>query len=375
MKVLFIHNTISEYRIPFFIGLSNKINVDYLITRPNLGMKIYGNEIDENEIKNLNIDYLNSGIRRYLNLFRIVKRREYDFIVLPPLDSCIDLIDACIALFISKIKKRKILYFGEKWESPKRKQPLLKRIKNLIQKYAFKLVLRDIDMCIVSGTKSKKYFEECGLKSSKISIAIDASGVNKKLISCNIREKYNIPHNAIVILYYGRIIKRKGLDLLIKAIHNNNNNNIYLLVCGDGPFKDECEKIVNKFNVKNILWEGYVNPRDKYTFFSQCDIFVLPSYFYKGIPEAWGLTVNEALQCGKPVITTNAVGSSFDLINDRNGIVVEENSIQELSYAINELTSNYKFKEMKNECKKVYKSYDYENMINSFILAINKIFI
>ena len=40
MSVLFIHNTIPEYRIPFFIGLKKKINVDYLFTNINLNYKL-----------------------------------------------------------------------------------------------------------------------------------------------------------------------------------------------------------------------------------------------------------------------------------------------------------------------------------------------
>jgi glycosyltransferase involved in cell wall biosynthesis len=51
-------------------------------------------------------------------------------------------------------------------------------------------------------------------------------------------------------------------------------------------------------------------------------------YYY----EAWGLVLNEAMQFGKPVITTDAVGSAPDLI--KNGSIVKNNDVESLYQAI-----------------------------------------
>lgn len=374
MNVLFIHNTIAEYRIPFFRGLNSRLNIDYLFTKLELGKQIYGTEIEKNILDELNIKTMSKGIRKYLDLLKYVGSNKYEFIVIPPLDSFVDFIDVNVILFQAKRKGKKLLYFGEKWEAPRERQPILKRVKNFIQKCAFVVILKRIDMCIAAGSKSKEYFESCGINRNKISVAIDASGVINKEIIYNIRERHNITDDAKIILYYGRIIERKGLEILIKAwMKSSVGKNTYMLVCGDGPFKSECESLVKESKIKNIFFEGYVNPNNKYTFFSQCNIFVLPSYFYKGIPEAWGLTVNEALQCGKPVIVTNAVGAAYDLVSEKNGKIIRENNIEDLVDAIDELLSNNKYENMKKECEKTYENFNYNNMINGFIEAIKKI--
>lgn len=374
MKVLFVHNTIADYRIPFFCKLNEQIPVEYLFTRIELSQNIYGNQLNYGKISNLNYSYLPNGKERYSKIRYYFKNNTYDVVILPPMDSLKDYIDAMIIFFYAKKKKCKIIYFGEKWEAPKEKQPLKKQFKNMIQRMAFKIILKNINMCIVSGSKSKEYFKSIGIKENRISLAIDASGMEIKENTIDIRKENNIEKSKKIILYYGRIIKRKGLEILLKSYENIQalNENVCLIICGTGEYKDKCEEIAKKLKLKNVFFKGYVEPEDRYTYFSQCDIFVLPSYFYEGTPEAWGLTVNEALQCGKPVIATEAVGAAYDLINGKNGRMIKENNVFEMTNAINYLLSIENLHELKKECEKTYKQYSYDNMVQSFISAIIK---
>lgn len=373
MSVLFIHNTIPEYRIPFFIGLKKKINVDYLFTNINLSREIYG--IEDEDIKKLTYEYLPRNFKRITKLVRIIIQKNYESIILPPMDSIVDFLDCFIILIVGKIRKNKLLYFGEKWEAPREFQSTKKKLKNWLQRLAFKVILKRIDMCIVSGYKSYEYFENLGIHSECLCIARDSSGVNKIKNCIDIRKEKNINDNSKIILYYGRIIKRKGLEVLINAYKTlqMKYKNIYLIICGEGEYKEECIKLAKILNIKNIFFEGYINPKYKYVYFSQCDLFVLPSYFYNGIPEAWGLTVNEALQCGKPVIATDAVGAAYDLLNGKNGRMIRQNCSKELENALEDFLFRKMEKNVKEECINQYKKSNYENMITGFINALEKI--
>lgn len=71
---------------------------------------------------------------------------------------------------------------------------------------------------------------------------------------------------------------------------------------------------------------------------------MLPSIINNGTIEAWGLTVNEALECGTPVITTNAVGSAYDLIDESNGLIVKNNDVEDLRRALNHILVNSNLK-------------------------------
>ncbi|KJZ83636.1 hypothetical protein ClosIBUN13A_CONTIG174g02708 [Clostridium sp. IBUN13A] len=374
MKLLFVHNTLPEYRIPFFYGLSKNIDVSFIFSDISLNKKIYGNEISHSKINEIEFNFLPEDNKRYKKIIKLVNMSEYTHIILPPMDTLRDFLDALFIFIIAKYKRIKLIYFGEKWEAPKEFQPIKKRIKNYIQRSAFKSILRNIDMCIVSGKKSKDYFRSIGIKEKKLHVAIDSSGVDLNISKVNIRKERNISDDAKVILYYGRIIERKGLDVLIRSYYKlvEKYNNVYLIVCGDGDFKDKCRDLVESLKLKNVIFEGYIDPKYKYRYFSACDIFVLPSHFYNGISEAWGLTVNEALQCGKPVIATEAVGSAYDLLNGKNGQLVKQNDEMALFDALDRFLFNVEKDDIRNECVRVYEKYNYENMINSFVMAINQ---
>lgn len=375
MKVLFIHNTIAHYRIPFFCGLNNKLSIDFLFTRENLSKQIYGNDLDYKKIEDINYSFLPSGIKRYKKIKEIVESEEYNKIIIPPIDTFKDYIDCLLIYFFSKRKNKKLFYFGEKWEAPISKQPKKKYFKNRLQALAIKSILKNIDLCIVSGSKSQEYFINLGLNKENIRIAVDASEVEKNDNYLDIRLNKSLNNDTKIILYYGRIIERKGLDKLIKAYKNicYKYKNIALIICGDGKeFKEKCINLAKDLNVKNIFFEGYVDPKNRYDYFYQSDIFVLPSYFYNGISEAWGLTVNESIQCMTPVIATEAVGAAYDLLDGNNGIMISENNIRELEEVLEEFLYKKDVDEIKRACIKTYEKYNYKNMINSFIQYLSE---
>ncbi|EHK2442086.1 glycosyltransferase family 4 protein [Clostridium perfringens] len=372
MNVLFFHNTSPEYRIPLFEELSKRINVKFVFTRLEVNKKIYGNDVNSEKLSNINYISPKSGLSKYKEFYNEIRNHNVAVIVLPPLDSLGEYIEALYIFFISKAYKKKIIYFWEKWEAPKNKTPYLKRIKNFIQRIMCKPILKNIDYCVASGSRSYNYFLKLGISSKKLVICNDCSVVEKSLDDFNIREKYNIEKNKIIILYYGRIIKRKGLDKLINAHSNlSKEKELCLLIAGDGDFKSECEDLVKNLKLNNVIFTGSVHPKDRSIYFSQCDIFVLPSYFEKGVVEAWGLTVNEAMQFSKPVISTTAVGAAYDLIDGKNGIMVEENNVYKLEKAIKKVIDNEYSKKIKNNGNEIIGLYTYENMANQFIKAIN----
>ena len=100
MKVLFIHNTMPDYRIPFFKKLSEKIDVEYVFTNINLNKKIYNNDINYSSVQNLSIKYLSQGRKHYKELINILKEDNYDYVIIPPMDSLNEYLDAVIS-FIS----------------------------------------------------------------------------------------------------------------------------------------------------------------------------------------------------------------------------------------------------------------------------------
>ena len=119
-------------------------------------------------------------------------------------------------------------------------------------------------------------------------------------------------------MYMSRIIPRKGLDVLIKAFSllRRKRSDVSLLIGGDGPFRQYCEKLLKSMKIPDVSFAGSITPQSVIDIYQQADVFVLPSYLKGNQYEAWGLVINEAMSMSLPIITTTAVGAAYDLVVD-----------------------------------------------------------
>lgn len=372
MRILFIHNTLPAYRLVFFENLAKLDDIHFVFTEINKSKEIYGTNINFGEIDKKNITLLSKNNVKNIGMLRKLLTKEIDVVVIPPLDNFRAILYAIFVLLFSKTNRIKTTYFWEKWEAPKQNQPLKKRFKNNIQRLVCWPILIQIDHFIASGTKSKEYFESYGISSDKIDIAYDASELDIGETKYNIREKLKISDEKKIILYYGRLISRKGIKILLRALSRINNNDYFLVVCGDGPERKSAEELAKDLGLKNYSFLGAIHPEDSYIFFSQTNLFILPSFFENGISEAWGLTINEAIQFGKPVISTTAVGSAYDLIiNNSNGFQVEQNNVEELKLAIQSYLDDPN--RFDNKSYRIFEKINYANMAEQFRIIFEKV--
>lgn len=336
MTTLFMHNTITNYRLPLFQLLATDSSISFVFTDMLEAKSVYGFEIDSDVLPAERITILDteSLCNAKKQLRHLLSISHYDNILIPAPDNFRALqLASCV--ISNCAPKTKILLFWEKWIAPIKSQPIKKRIKNQLQIVMCKHLLSKVDLFIASGSKTKNFFEKSlHIPTSKIRVIFDASQVNKMLKATeasSIRKRYGIMKNEILFLYFGRLIERKGILKLIKALSKLSKYKFKLLVCGDGPVLKEAQELSEKLLSGRVIFTGAISPIERVSYFSEADLFVLPSYFQGGIVEAWGLSVNEALECGTPVLATTAVGAAFDLIIDgTNGYIAQENSVEKL---------------------------------------------
>lgn len=130
----------------------------------------------------------------------------------------------------------------------------------------------------------------------------------------------------------------KGMDVLIKAFKENEDilNSVELYIGGDGPEKNNLQKLINKYRLeKNIYLLGELNRNEVEYNMKNCDVFILASRI-----ETFGVVFIEAMSQGKPVIGTKT-GGPDTFINDKTGIVVEIDNVNELAKAIKDIYINY----------------------------------
>lgn len=374
LNILFFHNTLPEYRIGWFEALSERVNVEFVFTNEKQNEKDYGFEIEYERAKKLKCTFLSGGKQGIRELKQIIENVEkYDFVELPPIDSIREVIYSAYIIYKCRKKNVKTGYFWEKWDAPIEKQPVMRRIKNLVLRIIPGVIYKQVDVIFSTGKKNREYFISNGVNKNKIVWIPDVSETPECEYS-DLREKYTIPSESKIILYLGRVLQQKGVQNLIEAyalLCSDVKDSSYLLIAGDGENLANCKKLAEKLKIKNIKFVGSVRPSIRGSYFSQCDIFVYPVTYFKGRVDVWGLTINEAIQHGKIVIATEAVGSAYELIeNGVNGYRIEPDNIEQLKDALMMSLDSKMEEKARSKDKDLRKQFNFEMMAELYINAI-----
>lgn len=192
--------------------------------------------------------------------------------------------------------------------------------------------------------------------------------INTKVIYNGINF-YQIEHTLndrkITILTVATLIKRKNIDLVIRAIKEINTNyaNIKLVVVGQGIEEKNLKNIAKELEIENkVDFVGQVDNKKVYQLMQQSKIFLLPS-----VNEGFGIVYAEAMNNGCFTIGTENEGIDGFIINGYNGFLVkpELNSIVEkLNYI---LKNEKKLSNIIQQGKEDSKKLTWENNAKSYI--------
>lgn len=169
-----------------------------------------------------------------------------------------------------------------------------------------------------------------------INSIIDAS--EKKV--CDYRKEYNIPNDATVITFTGRLLKIKGVYELLDAFNQIDRDDLYLFYAGDGPEIDELRSKAGD----RVVFLGQIDFDHVVSLLDASDIYCLPS-----VSEGMSTSVLEAIATNTFVITTYN-GGARELITDGDyGIITRGNTVAETKAAIEKaLDKEYRQKACEN---------------------------
>jgi glycosyltransferase involved in cell wall biosynthesis len=128
----------------------------------------------------------------------------------------------------------------------------------------------------------------------------------------------------------GQLIRRKGIDLLVKACSTLPTAGWRLDIYGDGPERQALEQVVRESKLSDrIVFHGVIPSEQVRTVLAEADCAVLPSRF-----DGWGMLVNESLAVGTPVICTAACGAAAIVTDEQSGFVVPSGRAPALAAAV-----------------------------------------
>jgi teichuronic acid biosynthesis glycosyltransferase TuaC len=140
------------------------------------------------------------------------------------------------------------------------------------------------------------------------------------------RRRLGIPEEGRMVLGVGFLIKRKGYDLITRAVGELRRKGMtdlfaaYVGGPGDEPAgKDEIDALIERYDLHgHVLLPGRADHEELLYWYNAADVFCLASE-----KEGWANVILEALACGTPVVGTNVWGTPEVIRTPDVGILVE----------------------------------------------------
>jgi glycogen(starch) synthase len=135
-----------------------------------------------------------------------------------------------------------------------------------------------------------------------------------------------------IILFIGRLVREKGVQVLLEAVSHLISKNIKckLIIAGRGPFEDNLKQTATSLGIyPNVYFTGYIDDQTRNRLYSISDTAVFPSFY-----EPFGIVALEGMAAGTPVITTDAGGLNEIIESGVDGIKVPVGDVQALAHAI-----------------------------------------
>lgn len=186
-------------------------------------------------------------------------------------------------------------------------------------------------------TEADKYLIHYGAKKDKILHYPYGNYFAKEIIDrplsneekLVIRKKWNLPEGPLFV-NASQFIERKNNMELISIFKDRKES---LLLIGSGKEKSKYEEYIKENDIKNIHIMDFQKKNDLFEILKSCDYFITLS-----AEDIFGHTTLEAMANGLPVISSNRVVSSLDIIKDgENGFLVDITNRDSIISAINKV--------------------------------------
>ena len=318
VKVAVLTNWIPSYRRPVFEILlkDSSLELKLFVSSPldrsdvqavntlpiryskgiNLPYKTYHNDTKAHQFQNL---YIPFGLPPDLLFFRpdLIISGEFG-------------LRSLVAMMVARLRGIPFVLWSEEIaESAKGISKMQRILRNILIPRA--------TACLAWGTPAINYLKSFHVPDNKIFYCAQAvdnqywmdkvSGYNKP----DLKAKHRFLGK--VFLSVGRLVERKGLDILLNAwgalpdmVKAKNS----LVIVGAGEEEQKLRQLASDNGIHNVYFVGYKTAEELPEYYAASDVLVFPS-----LGDVWGLVVNEAMACGLPVLASKYAGASQELID------------------------------------------------------------
>jgi phosphatidylinositol alpha-1,6-mannosyltransferase len=281
---------------------------------------------------------LPSSLARYLQISRYVdtRCRRYDIRQI----HCAKVIpEGLIALFVKLVKQIPYLIYAHGEE-----------IQTGITSRKFRWLIPKVygaaSVIIANSQNTHSLLHDIGVNLAKVHIihpGVNSHAFHKGQRSAQIiRDRYDLG-DASVLLSVGRLQRRKGHDMVIKALPlvRSQFPGVKYLIVGSGEEFVPLQTLANKIGVTDsVIFVGRVTDEELPGYYASCDVFIMPNREINGDIEGFGIVYLEANAAGKPVIGGKSGGTRDAIIDGITGVLIDGKSLEQIASAVISLLSN-----------------------------------
>lgn len=191
-------------------------------------------------------------------------------------------------------------------------------------------LLRHSAACLYIGQRNREFYLAHGVTAERL-FHVPYSVDNERFARAtrdhlpqrdDLCRTYGLSTELPVFLFCGKLIPiKRPMHLLEAYLAADLKDRAQLLFVGEGALRLEVEARARQASAGNVHFLGFLNQSHMPLAYVLGELLCLISE-----TETWGLVVNEAMACGRPVIVTNTVGCGPDLVGPENGWVIGLNN-------------------------------------------------
>lgn len=354
MKILFITNVPSPYRVDFFNELGQLAELTVC----------YERESASDRAKNwkgsqaLHFQEVFSGNQTIgtdrsigFGLIKEVRKRSFDFLIISGYAS------PAVIMLIVYCKLNKVPYCIESDGGFNKKD---KKFLYMVKRF----LLRKAYLHFTTCDEHIDYLKSLGVRQDRIIKYPFTSLMEKDILPdvLTLEQKQSYrqqlqTQERYIVISVGRFIHGKGYDVLLQAACRIDQN-IGIYIIGGTP-TEEYLTYKRDNNLEHVHFVDFMSKNELKTWYYAADAFVLPTR-----KDVWGLVINEAMAAGLPVVTTDRCIAGLELVEEgQNGYIVPVEDDAMLAEMISQLFDNREqLRRMSRRSLETIKPYTIENM-------------
>lgn len=232
-----------------------------------------------------------------------------------------------------------------------------------IEKRLINALLRS-DALIAQGEYLKNILLDIGIDNEKIHIIHNGTDLGR------FTKGSTFYHPQPYILAVGSLIHRKGFDILIRAFKDIKNQEIDLLIAGQGREEFSLRDFCKTYKIENrVHFLGLVRGQDKVNLYRTAKFLVCPSR-----KEPFSNVIIEAMASGIPVLASDVDGNRELVKHGINGLLFSPENIGELSKQLQQMIENpHMLTKLGVEARKSVAGFDWSDVVPKYLSLYEKV--